>query len=180
MKRAFFCLLVATAVLGGSAFARDIKTISGDVFKNITVQWKDPTGIQIMHNDGVAFLDFKNLSEPDQKAFGYDPATYADGWKQKFEVEKKRREQAELAAQQAKARADALAAAQADGSGQDASQQGTQTGVQAGIDSPGFIYGGYVVPGFVIPGVVPTGPIRNGVPYPYNGASWGPVEIRRH
>ncbi len=101
MKRAFFSLLVATLLLGGSVGARDLKTMSGDVYKNIEVRSRDATGIQIMHDDGVVFLDFKNLSEADQKDFGYNADLYADGWKQKFEAEKKRREQAELAAQQA-------------------------------------------------------------------------------
>ena len=180
MKRAFLLLLVAALAVSGSAIARDLKTISGDIYKNITLRSKDPTGIQIMHEDGVTFLDFKNLNEVDQKEFGYNPDTYADGWKQKFEEEKKRREQAELAARQAKARADALAAAQADGSSPTISPQGTQTGLDVGLDSPNVKFGGYLIPGFVAPGVVPTKPFRGGVPYLYNGATWGPVEIRRH
>src|SRR5882724_8530909 len=110
MKRASFSLLVATLFLGGSAGARDLKTISGDVFKNIEVRAKDATGIPIMHDDGVVFLDFTSLSEADQKEFGYDAAKYADGWKQKYEAEKKRREAAELAAKQTRARAQAQAA----------------------------------------------------------------------
>src|SRR4051794_11764112 len=110
MKRALLPLLVAALFLGGSAGARDIKTIDGDVYKNIEIRSRDATGIQILHSDGVAFLDFKNLSADDQKFFGYDAALYADGWKQKFEEEKKRREAAELAAQQAIARARALQA----------------------------------------------------------------------
>jgi hypothetical protein len=135
-----------------------------------------------MHSDGVAFLDFKNLNEADQKEFGYNPATYADGWKQKFEAEKKRREAAELAARQARARADALAAQSPNGSSTQAvSTPGTQTGIDVGIDSPNINFGGWVIPGFTLPGVVPNGPIRNGIPYayPYNGGYWGPVEVRR-
>ena len=183
MKRAFLPLLVAALLLGGSAGARDIKTIAGDVFKNIEVRSKDPTGIQIMHDDGVTFLDFKNLSEADQKEFGYDPTTYADGWKQKFEAERKRREQAELVAQQAIARAKALAAqAQANGSTPETWQPTNQTGVQVSVDSPGFTYGGYPVgEGFLVPGTVIQGtPGRGVLPYPhgYNGATWGPLEIR--
>src|SRR5262249_36592161 len=83
MKRALVCLFAA-ALLGGSAGARDLKTISGEVYKNVEVRTKDPTGIQIMHDEGVVFLDFKNLSAADQKEFGYNPETYAEGWKQKF------------------------------------------------------------------------------------------------
>jgi hypothetical protein len=191
MKRAFLSLLVATVVLGGSAGARDIKTISGDVYKNIEVRFKDPTGIQIMHADGVTFLDFKNLSETDQKDFGYNPETYADGWKQKFEVERKRREAAELAAHQAVARAKALAAqnqananANATTSVPETYQPTNQTPVEVTVDSPGFTYSGYPVGGFVVPGftaIVPGRGVRGVAPYPYgyNGATWGPVEIRR-
>jgi hypothetical protein len=185
MKRAFSSLLVATILLVGSVSARDIKTISGDVFKNIEVRSKDATGIQIIHDDGVTFLDFKILSEADQKEFGYNPATYADGWKQKLEAERQRREQAELAAQQAIARAKALAAqAQANTPAQETWQPTNQTAVQVTVDSPGFLYGGYPVGAFVAPGfstVVPIAPGRNVPPYPYgyNGATWGPLEIRR-
>ena len=144
-------MLVATLLLGGSVGARDIKTVGGDVFKNIEVRSKDATGIQIMHDDGVIFLDFKNLSEADQKEFGYDPATYADGWKQKFEAEKKRREVAEFAAQQAIARAKALAAqGQGNGPAQETWQPSNQTGLQVTVDSPGFIFDGYPVGGVVI------------------------------
>ena len=182
MKRAYFSLLVATLLLGGSAGARDLKTINGDVFKNIEVRVRDATGIQILHDDGVVFLDFKSLSEADQKEFGYDPAKYADGWKQKYEAERKRREAAEFAAQQARARAQAQAA---QGQSTPETYQPTnQTGVQVTVDSPGFIYGGYPVGGFVVPGVTtvaPGGRGRNVLPYPYgyNGATVGPLEIRR-
>jgi hypothetical protein len=183
MKRAFFSLLVATVLLGGSVGARDLKTNSGDVFKNIEVKSKDATGIQIMHDDGVIFLDFKNLSEADQKEFGFDLATYADGWKQKFEAERKRRERAELVAQQAVARAKALAAqGQGDAPTPETWQPTNQTGPEVTVDTPGFIYGGYPAGGFVVPGaVVPTVRGRNVLPFPYghNGATWGPLEIRR-
>jgi len=188
MKRAFLPLLVATLLLGGNVGARDLKTVSGDVYKNIEVRSKDATGIQIMHDDGVVFLDFKNLSEADQKDLGYDPALYADGWKQKFEAEKKRREQAELAAQQANARAKALAA-QVQGvqplpSTEETYRPTNQTGLEVTVDSPGFNYGGYPVGGYIVPGfttIIPGVGHPNIFPYPYgyNGATWGPVEIRR-
>lgn len=186
MKRAILSLLVATLVLGGSSGARDITTLSGDVFKNIEVRSKDATGIQIMHDDGIVFLDFKNLSAADQKDFGYDPATYADGWKQKFEAERQRREAAELAAQQAIARARALAAqnqANASASTPETYQPSNQTGLEVTVDSPGFTYDGFPVGGFVVPGfttIIP-GRGRGMIPYRngYGGATMGPVEIRR-
>lgn len=174
MKRALLPLLVATVFLGGSAGARDIKTINGDVYKNIEIRSHDATGIQIMHSDGVVFLDFKNLSEEDQKFFGYDATLYADGWKQKFEAEKKRREAAELAAQQAIARAKALQAQaqdQANGSVPETYQPTNETPLQVTIESPGYLYGGYPVGGYIVPGysttVIPVHG-RHGYPY-YNG-----------
>lgn len=179
MKRALLPLLVATLFLSGSAGARDIKTISGDVYKNIEIRSRDATGIQVMHSDGVAFLDFKNLSEEDQKYFGYDAALYADGWKQKFEEEKKRREAAELAAQQAIARAKALQAQaqdQANGTVPETYQPTNQTPLQVTIESPGYLYGGYPVGGYIIPGystAIP-GRGRHDRPYYYNGNP-GPV-----
>jgi hypothetical protein len=186
MKRAFLSLLVATIVLGGSAGARDIKTISGDVFKNIEIRSKDATGIQIMHDEGIVFLDFKNLSAADQKEFGYDPTAYADGWKQKFEAERHRREAAELAAQQAIARAKVLAAqnqANANASVPETCRPTNQTSVEVTMESPGFTYDGFPVGGFLVPGfttIVP-GHMRGMVPYRngYSGATMGPVEIRR-
>jgi hypothetical protein len=186
MRRAFLSLLVTMVVLGSSALARDLKTISGEVFKNVTVQSRDAIGIQILHDDGVVYLDFKNLDAADQKEFGYNPETYADAWKQKFEAEKQRRELAELAARQAiaVARTQALAAEQqANAAAQDNAQQGTQTGLQVSVDSPGFTYGGYPVGGFLVPGVttVVTGRGRNVLPcLPGYGAAVGPLEIRRH
>lgn len=179
MKRALLSLLVATLLLGGSAGARDIKTISGDVYKNIEVRSHDATGIQIMHADGVVFLDFKNLTEDDQKYFGYDAATYADGWKQKFEEEKKRREAAEIAAQQAIARAKALQAQAQDQANQsvpETYQPTNQTPVQVTIESPGVIYGGYPVGGYIIPGYGYGFPGRGRYGYPYyNGGNIGPT-----
>jgi len=166
MKRALSLLLVATLLCGGSDVARDITTMSGDVYKNIEIRSHDATGIQIMHSDGVTFLDFKNLSEEDQKYFGYDPALYADGWKQKFEEEKRRREAAELAAQQAIARAKALQA-QANASTPETYQPTNQTPVEVTVDSPGFSYGGYPVDGYIIPGFNTIVPGRGRYNYPY-------------
>jgi hypothetical protein len=186
MKRAFLSLLAAFLALGGFATARDLKTVNGDVYKNVVVQSKDATGIQIEHDDGVAYLDFKKLSEADQKDFGYTPESYAAGWKQKYEAERQRRVQAELAAQQAIARAKALAAAadQGNAPAQETWQPTNQTGLQVTVDSPGFSYGGFPVGGVLVPGfttVIPAGRGRNVAPYPYgyNGASWGPLQIRQ-
>ena len=101
MKTTRFALLITASVwLAATGDARDLKTVNGEVFKNIAVSKKDATGIQITHDDGVAFVDFKNLSDAEQKEFGFDPAKYAAGQQEKIAAEKRRRE---LAAQRAAA-----------------------------------------------------------------------------
>src|SRR5215217_7616758 len=90
--------LAAVCVLTGSAAsARDLKTLNGEIFKNIAVTKQDATGLQINHDDGVIFIDFRNLGPAEQKEFGYDPAAYVAGWKEKIEADKVRREQAAAA-----------------------------------------------------------------------------------
>jgi hypothetical protein len=153
VKRAHFLLLAATLMLGSSGLARDLTTNSGDVFKNISVRSKDPTGIRIIYEDGVAFLDFKDLSEADQKEFGFDPAAYADAGKQRFEAAKLRREQSELATLQAIASAQAQIA-QSNASARQTFQRTNPPALQVTIESPDFIYGGY-----------PTGDITNVFPF---------------
>ena len=176
MKRAHCFLLAATLLLGGSGLARDLTTNNGDVFKNISVRSKDSTGIRIVHDDGVAFLDFKNLSEADQKDFGFDPAAYADAEKRNVEAAKLRREQAELATLQAIARAQAQIA-QANAWAQQTFQLTNPTSLLVTIESPDFIYGGYPAGDFT--SVSPFGSSRN-FGANRNFITGGSVGIRRH
>jgi len=176
MKRVRYFLLAAALMLGSSGLARDLTTNDGDVFKNISVRSKDPTGIRIMHDDGVAFLDFKNLSEADQKDFGFDPATYADAGKQKFEAAKLRREQAKLASLQAIASAQAQIA-QANAWAQQTFQRTNQPSLQVTIESPDFFYGGY--PGGDFTDVIAFGGSRN-FGANHNGMTRGSTGMHRH
>jgi hypothetical protein len=186
MRSAAF--LAAISLLSVAAFGRDLKTVGGTVFKNITINKKDATGLEISHDDGVIFLDFRNLAEAERKEFGYDPTTYVAGLKQKAEAEQRRREQA-LAAQQARA---ARARAQAlEGRSSDAPLPPyvptNQTGVEYTIDSPGFRFGPYDYYGRGFSNAIPPrqgGPVPYVVspyaPYPYYyGPTWGPTIIRR-
>jgi hypothetical protein len=59
-----------------AAFARDITTINGTVYKNVTVTRKDSTGIGISHNDGFTFLEFSQLPPGLEKEFGFDRTAY--------------------------------------------------------------------------------------------------------
>ena len=146
MKTTRFALLIAATVLMAAAGdARDLKTVNGEVFKNIAVSKKDATGIQITHDDGVAFVDFKNLADAEQKEFGFDPAKYAAGQQEKSAAEKRRRE---IAAQQAAAAKAAAANAPANP---------TARGFEFGVGTPGFKYGGYRIDGFGVTNGQPTG-----------------------
>lgn len=177
-----------------SAEARDLKTLRGEVFKNFTVVKKDATGLQIAHDDGAAFIDFRHLAEAEQKEFGYEPAAYTAGWKQKLEADKRRREQALAAQQAATARARAQAAATTPTPRDLAPRTygpATPTGLEVYLEAPGFRYGPYDYTGRGFSNTIP--PSQGGylVPYPYNangpypyydgynGATWGPTIIRR-
>lgn len=184
-----FAALVA--ILGSTASARDLKTVSGEVFKEITVTKKDATGLQITHQDGATFIDFRNLAAAEQKEFGYDPVAYAEGWKQKIAAENQRRAQALAARQAATARAKAQAAA-ATPTPQDLSPRTytptNQTGLEVYLEAPGFRYGPYDYDGRGFSNTIPPRQGGNLVPYPnnangpypyYDGATWGPTIIRR-
>jgi len=198
MKTARLLSIAAVCVLTGTAaLARDLKTVTGDVYKNITITKQDPTGLQISHDDGVAFLDFRLLGPAEQKEFGYDPAAYTAAWKQK--VEAARAQQQALAAQKA-----AAAAAKANGQPtppqiytQEVPQPPAvftnQTGLQYSVDTPGFRYGSTDFTGRSFSNTIPPsqgGPVPyaypNGanaspyyVPSPYYGPAWGPTIIRQ-
>ena len=147
-------LIAASVVLTTVGDARDLKTVNGEVFKNIAVSKKDATGIQITHDDGVAFVDFKNLSDAEQKEFGFDPAKYAAGQQEKIATEKRRRE---LAAQRAAAAQAAAANAPAADPGTAATANPAARGFEFGVGTPGFKYGGYRIDGFGVTNGVPTG-----------------------
>jgi hypothetical protein len=188
------CILTAAA-----ASARDLKLANGEIYKNIDVTQKDATGLQITHDDGIAFVDFIRLGPAEQKEFGYDPAAYAEGWKQKIAADKARREQQALTAQQLAA---AHAKAQADAAANnkfptDVSKQSpplapytptNQTGVEYYLETPGFRYGPYDYYGRGFSNVIPPNMGGRVVPYPYNangpypyyyGPTVGPTIIRQ-
>jgi hypothetical protein len=181
-------LLAAVVLLPTLGKARDLKTVDGEVYKNIVVSKQDATGIQISHDDGLAFIDFLNLSEKEQKEFGYDPAKYAAGMKEKIAAEKRRQE---IAAQQwAAQQAARAAAAKANNSTAPATVvvpvAPAGRGLDVGVGTPGFKYGGYQVEGFGINnGVpyrtegVPVIPYQGGYAVPYQGGYVTPPIIRQ-
>lgn len=184
--------VAAVCVLAGSsAWARDLKTVSGEVFKNITITKQDATGLEISHADGVIFIDFRNLGPAEQKEFGYDPAAYTAAWKKKVADDRARREQTAAAQAAAKARAQAAAAAATPapitGYGYNPAPVSNQTSIEYYYDAPGVRWGPYDYYGRSLTPTVPQTYYGNGVvpvvpynPYgPFNGATWGPTIIRK-
>jgi hypothetical protein len=165
-------LVLVLPALGG---ARDLKAVDGSIYKNITITKVDVTGIQFSHDDGIAFIDFKNLPEKEQKEFGYDPAKYAAGVQEKAAAEKRRQEAAaqRYAAQQAAMKAiDASNAKNAPLVPINPPAQG----LDVGVGTPGFRYGGYQIEGFGISNGlpyrtdgVPVIPYQGGYAVPYQG-----------
>src|ERR1041385_5946397 len=56
-------LLICVTLLASAAvvLARDIVTLTGQTYYNVTVTRVDKTGILITHRDGTAFLEFSAL-----------------------------------------------------------------------------------------------------------------------
>lgn len=172
-------LLAAVALWPALGMARDLKTVDGEVYKNIVVSQVDATGIQFSHDDGIAFIDFKKLPEKEQKEFGYDPVKYVAGVQEKIAAEKRRQE---IAAQQYAARLAAakLAAANAPKAtpAPFVPVNPPAQGMEVGVGTPGFKYGGYQIEGFGI---------TNGMPYrtdgfpavPYQGGYVTPPIVRQ-
>lgn len=110
-----FALLMASLAL---VVARDITTLKGDTYYNVTVTRVEKTGIAVMHRTGVAFLDFLILPEEVRREFGYSPEAYAAGQallqqQALAAAELQRRLDAEAAARQEQQRIEALAKAEA-------------------------------------------------------------------
>ncbi len=187
MKRLAPSLGIAlTILLAGEIAARDLKTTTGEVYHNFAVTKKEPTGLRIAHDDGVAFVDFILLSDEEKKEFGYDAAAYAAGQVQKDAAEKARLQAlaAQLAAKKAFAERNI---ANRDYASRDYSQREippvapVQQGVQVTVDTPDFSTQTYNSDGSVI--------IYNGLPgvlvgrsrgfFLGNGGYVGPTVIRR-
>jgi hypothetical protein len=101
---------VAVATAG---LARDITTLKGETFYNVTITRVEKTGIGVTHRGGVVFLDFSILPEDIRKEFDYSPEAYAAGQaalqqQQAAALEFQRRLAAETAAREAEQHANAV------------------------------------------------------------------------
>ena len=78
MREKLIALFVSVA-LTATLLARDIRTLSGHLYRNVTVTRVEATGIRITHESGVALIDFKDLPAELRKEFGYSEAAYEAG-----------------------------------------------------------------------------------------------------
>jgi len=62
-----------------TADARDIVTRSGKIYRNATVVRVEKNGLDISYEDGVAFIDFKDLPEAVRMEFGFNELDYTSG-----------------------------------------------------------------------------------------------------
>ena len=76
MRRLILTILL---LLTAACLARDIRTKTGEIYKDVAVTRVEATGISITHRDGVAFLDFKILPIELQKEYGYSAEGYVVG-----------------------------------------------------------------------------------------------------
>jgi len=100
---AFLTLASAFAAASSVLQARDITTLDGKLYKDVSIRAK-PNGLEIVHSTGVAFVSFKNLPETVRKEFGYDPAKAAE-YEEKLKEARKARAKA-IAERSAKAAAE--------------------------------------------------------------------------
>lgn len=78
--RAWLRLIVIMMIFGPvSIEARDITTVSGKVYRGIKVLRVEKHGINISHDDGVAFIDLKELPPSLEDEFGLKEEDYAAG-----------------------------------------------------------------------------------------------------
>lgn len=78
-KLAPFLGIALSVWLAGDMSARNLVTTNGETFHNFELLAKEPTGLRLMHRDGVAFVDFMALADADRTEFGFDAAAYAAG-----------------------------------------------------------------------------------------------------
>ena len=95
-----FCLQIA---LGAP---KQFVSLSGDSYFDVAVTRRDPTGVGFTHRDGVAFVDFSNMSEQTKREFGFDPATYQPAFEAKQKKELAQAEKARIDAETALAAAE--------------------------------------------------------------------------
>jgi len=194
MKLSFYSMLVAASLAASSAWARDITTTTGQVYKNAVVTKTQPDGIRVEHDDGAGFIDFQILSEADRKEFGYNPETYAAAQKDQASNDKRRQDYAWMAARQAlylagKAAEAAIAAGYpspydipAPAPAPAPQVPSGTTMIEASLDTPGFPYDPYANSGwFLWPSVPSTyiaAPGYEGRPPRYNNCVPAPYTNR--
>jgi poly(3-hydroxybutyrate) depolymerase len=60
----FFCIAIS---------GKDLATIDGTLYKNVTVLRKTSMGVEILHSGGACFIRYKDMPPHARKEFGYNP-----------------------------------------------------------------------------------------------------------
>ena len=76
-------LLTAALLLSISALAKDLETANGITYKDVTIAETTPIGVSFISGGKGGWLDFRDMTEPEQKEYGYDRAK-ADEFEQKL------------------------------------------------------------------------------------------------
>ena len=187
MKSSRLWMLLLASTLATNGWARDITTTTGKVFHNAVVTKVQADGIRIEHDDGVGFVNFQILTEPDRKEFGFDPTAYATAEKDEANFEKRARELRLLAAQQTLAawkRASDQAAAYA----AQAPLNPWPTTMEVGLQTPDFSYNTFGNSGWTSWPYVPSayynyntqgfaGRFRSAFTSPLGGRSGGAISM---
>jgi type VI secretion system protein VasI len=91
MKAIYVICLILLLPLKGAADDllkyETLTTNSGKTYSKVTVQKATPSYIKILHEGGITTLQFKDLPDPIQKAFEYDPAK-AEAYEKQMQAEK--------------------------------------------------------------------------------------------
>jgi hypothetical protein len=70
-------LLGALAITARADDTLTFETIEGHQYKNVTLSRVEPSGIQVLTDDGIDRVPFRSLPPDLQKRFGFDPQTAA-------------------------------------------------------------------------------------------------------
>ena len=76
-------LLSAAIFLSCSAFAKDLSTNTGVTYTDVTITEKTPIGVFFISQGKGGWLDFRDMTDQEQKEYGYDCAK-ADEFEQKL------------------------------------------------------------------------------------------------
>jgi len=83
MESARWIILVILAAAALACFAEDIKTTTGQEYKNVRISRAEPDGIVVVASYGIVKIPFSELPKEFQEKYHYDPQASANFRKQR-------------------------------------------------------------------------------------------------